>query len=159
MEPNNKWKKLFFVSFIFNLVVIFSFVVFSFIVPAKKKNVSRAYSAFQAQLTPEQRAALDQLQQEYKVKIDSLWKEVRKNRVKFWKALLDTPTDSTKINQLIREIINDEVKVKEQAYRHILRQMKVLTPEQRRKRLANLIEKPLRRNKSKSGTKKSSAKD
>ncbi len=152
MEPNNKWKKLFFVSFIFNLVVIFSFVAFSFILPSKKKNVTRSYSTLQLNLTPQQQAALDQLQKEYKARIDSLWKEVRKNRVKFWKALLDSSTDSTRINQLIQEIIKDEVKVKEQAYQHILSQMKVLTPEQRKKRLINLIERPQRRKKSEKKT-------
>ncbi len=139
ITENSKWKRLFYISLIFNLLIIFSFLFFSFFLPSIKKGLSVKKSA-DSSLTAEQKAKFEQMRLEYRARVDSLWTQVGKDRLQLWEELLKPQSDSARVYRLIDRIVNTQGKVTELAYQQILRQLKIMTPEQRKERLTKLLE-------------------
>ena len=136
---SGKWKKLFYISLIFNFIVIFSFLFLSFLLPTLKSNASARKSSYSSSLSEEQKAKIEEMRKEYRAKVDLLWKQVGEDRTQLWGELLKDKPDSNRVDSLIKSITNKQTKVQELAYWQILRQFEIMTPAQREERLLELL--------------------
>jgi len=144
---SGKWKKLFYISLIFNFIIIISFLFFSFLLPTLKSNSSARKSGYSSSLSEEQKAKIEEMKKEYRAKVDLLWKQVGEDRTHLWEELLKDEPDSNRVNSLIKSITTNQVKVQELSYRHILRQLEIMTPAQRDERLSELLKRQRKKKK------------
>lgn len=128
---NNLQKKYLYISLAFNIIVILTFIFFSFIYPHLQSRKIASDTRLIHLLSPSQKEALDSLKKsfqksEYPYKIKNI-----ELRLRLWEELMNYQIDSQRVNQAINELIEGENAYKIIHYQHYLQEKYLLTPEQR----------------------------
>ncbi len=124
-------KKYLYISLSFNIIVILTFIFFTFIYPHFQPKKVTGDIRLREMLSPDQQKALDSLhrvfqESEYPLKIKNI-----QLRLRLWEELMKNPIDSHSVNQAINDLIEGENVYKVIHYQHYLQEKYLLTPEQR----------------------------
>ncbi len=130
-------KKYLYLSLAFNVVVILTFIFFSFIsplIPSKKANTDRK---FKESLSDTQKHYRDSLsnefsQAEYHLRIRNI-----ENRLRLWELLMEDSLHKLEIDSVMNNLEAGENRIKTLRYEMYLQEKYILTAEQRRERLWN----------------------
>ncbi len=130
-EMKNMQKKYLYISLSFNIVVVLTFIFFTFIYPHFHLKKVASDTRLRDMLSQPQIQALDSLKQafqisEYPLKIKNI-----ELRLRLWEELMNNPIDSHRVNLAIANLIEGENAYKIIHYQHYLQEKYLLTPEQR----------------------------
>ncbi len=135
MNQNNMYKKYFFISLTFNLVVLVIFLFFTFLLPgiqAEKKNNGNGK---RVPLTNEQQLAIDSLNSYYNALEQPLRTQNIETRLKLWKLLMEEFPDTALLNTTMQQLKNGENELKDIRYQHYLKDKYILNQSQRIEKL------------------------
>ncbi|GAB4331172.1 MAG: hypothetical protein Kow0037_07500 [Calditrichia bacterium] len=130
MENFQFWKRAFFISLSFNLAVILTFVIYTFVVPGSQK--PETSSAFQ--LTPSQAKKIGQIKLEMDRELKPHRQALIEKRLRVWELTFNPGIDSLSIQQEFDSLIQNEMALKRIRYRYWIKENLLLTPEQRKKK-------------------------
>lgn len=124
-------KKYLYISLTFNIIIIITFILFTFIYPHFHSKKTTSDERLKQMLSQTQTEALDSLKKiyqksEYPYKIKNI-----ELRLRLWEELMNNPIDSQRVNQAINNLIEGEHAYKIIHYQHYLQEKYLLTPEQR----------------------------
>jgi len=137
----NVWKKYFYISLIFNIIVIGTFLIFSFLVPSESLPEVKAKKIYKHPLTPAQKKKLDNLYAQQRNELIPIQVRSTEKRLRFWKALMAENPDSTQLLSILQSLRVEEQQVREIRNRYYLRRKLVLTPEQRQEQILPIYQK------------------
>ncbi len=138
VTPRIPWKWLFFVSLFFNLSVLFSFVVFQTL----DRAASGSSKAYHFPLSQEQKQAIQAIRRAYRVNAQPIRAELKHTRQVLWQTLTQAQPDSTVLDSLKKRIVELDYTLRQYIYHYYIREMLVLTPQQRQERLKGKIAQP-----------------
>lgn len=135
------WKKYFYISLIFNIIVIGTFLIFTFLVPSGSSSGEKEKKVVKHPLTLNQEKRLDDLYSRQKMEILPFQVRSTEKRLRFWKALMVENPDSARLLAMLQSLRDEEQHMREIRNRYYLQRKLVLTPEQRREQILPIYQK------------------
>jgi hypothetical protein len=135
MDWNKMYKKYFYISLTFNLVVLITFLFFTFLYPEFQKENKSSGTHLKDPLSSEQRQAIDSLNLYYSIFEKPLRTRNIEMRLKLWKLLMEEFPDTVMIHNTLAQLKKGENELKDIRYEHFLKEKYILTRIQRTEKL------------------------